>query len=256
MDLRLPIAEGDNYKSPSQRARVVTESWAAENAFCVACPSERLTRARTNTAVLDFTCPRCDAPYQLKASTRPVAKKIMDAGYEAMMRAIRRDALPHFLVMRYETESVRDLLVIPRFVLSPSAIEKRPPLAPTARRAGWVGCNILVTLVPPEGRIVLVDSGLPVSPDAVREQFKAVENLSTVATSSRGWTLDVLTGLRSLGKGAFSLQEAYGLERELARLYPRNRNIRPKIRQQLQVLRDLGYLRFRAPGQYEFREFP
>ena len=37
---------------------------------------------------------------------------------------------------------------------------------------------------------------------------------------------------------------------DLARFYPGNRNVRPKIRQQLQVLRDQGFLQFTARGRY------
>jgi len=43
----------------------------------------------------------------------------------------------------------------------------------------------------------------------------------------------------------------YRFERELAALYPRNHNLRPKIRQQLQVLRDAGLLKFEGQGTYE-----
>jgi type II restriction enzyme len=56
-----------------------------------------------------------------------------------------------------------------------------------------------------------------------------------------------------LGKTEFSLQEVYTLEENLARLHPANRNIQPKIRQQLQVLRDMGLVKFTAPGSYRLR---
>ncbi len=32
--------------------------------------------------------------------------------------------------------------------------------------------------------------------------------------------------------------------------YPNNKNVRPKIRQQLQVLRDLGLIEFEGQGKY------
>jgi type II restriction enzyme len=40
----------------------------------------------------------------------------------------------------------------------------------------------------------------------------------------------------------FTNEDIYAFERELQALHPGNQNIRPKIRQQLQVLRDLGLL--------------
>jgi type II restriction enzyme len=39
-------------------------------------------------------------------------------------------------------------------------------------------------------------------------------------------------------------------EDKLGKLYPNNNNVRPKIRQQLQFLRDNGYLEFLSRGRY------
>ena len=69
----------------------------------------------------------------------------------------------------------------------------------------------------------------------------------------RGWTLDVLNLIRSLHKQTFSLADAYMLETHLAHLHPANRHVRPKIRQQLQVLRDLSLLTFLGHGQYHLK---
>ena len=41
---------------------------------------------------------------------------------------------------------------------------------------------------------------------------------------------------------SFTTAEVYAFERELEKLHPDNRHVRDKIRQQLQVLRDLGLL--------------
>jgi type II restriction enzyme len=49
----------------------------------------------------------------------------------------------------------------------------------------------------------------------------------------------------------FSLQDFYSaFEGSLAALHSENRNVRPKIRQQLQVLRDHGVLQFLTAGRY------
>ena len=47
-----------------------------------------------------------------------------------------------------------------------------------------------------------------------------------------------------LGKKEFSLDEVYAFEKELKAKHPGNNFIKDKIRQQLQVLRDKGYLKF------------
>ena len=56
--------------------------------------------------------------------------------------------------------------------------------------------------------------------------------------------------VEQIGRDAFTLDDVYAFENELARVYPGNRNVRPKIRQQLQVLRDRGYLTFVGRGRY------
>ncbi len=80
--------------------------------------------------------------------------------------------------------------------------------------------------------------------------FARVRPLEKLKAKQRGWTLDVLTAIRSLEKDEFSLGDAYSLEGALSKLHPENRHVRDKIRQQLQVLRDRGLLRFLAPGRY------
>jgi type II restriction enzyme len=79
------------------------------------------------------------------------------------------------------------------------------------------------------------------------------ENWPKSPPSVRGWTLDVLAAVRRLAKPRFSLQELYELEPYLQGIHPHNRNVRPKIRQQLQVLRDLGLIKFTSPGNYAIR---
>jgi len=66
----------------------------------------------------------------------------------------------------------------------------------------------------------------------------------------RGWTLDVLQVVQSLNKPEFSLHDVYAHADALAKLHPANRNIQPKIRQQLQVLRDMGLVEFLGRGLY------
>jgi type II restriction enzyme len=59
--------------------------------------------------------------------------------------------------------------------------------------------------------------------------------------------------VHKIRKIRFTLQDLYDHESYLQRLHPRNQNVRPKIRQQLQVLRDLGMIEFTSPGKYALR---
>ncbi|MGA2242660.1 MAG: DpnI domain-containing protein [Verrucomicrobiota bacterium] len=59
---------------------------------------------------------------------------------------------------------MQNLLLVPSFAFPPSAIIKRKPLSPTARRAGWIGCNFALNRVPVEARIAVVTTILSPSP--------------------------------------------------------------------------------------------
>lgn len=254
MDLQCKTGLASAYKAGPQIARVLSEDWCTRELYCAACDSNRLTRTRTNTPSLDFACPRCEQLYELKSLKRWNPKKIVDAGYEAMLRAIRADRTPNLLVLHYSSHwLVQNLILIPRAFFKESVIEKRKPLSSKAERAGWVGCNILLEQIPADGKIAIISSGLCSPERRVREEFSRVRRLAEIPPQLRGWTIDVLNAIRRLGKTRFSLQELYAFESELQTAHPNNRNVRPKIRQQLQVLRDLGLLKFTAAGSYELQ---
>jgi len=67
---------------------------------------------------------------------------------------------------------------------------------------------------------------------------------------ARGWLLEVMRTVEDIGLSSFTLGDVYAGEDRLQRAYPNNRNVRPKIRQQLQVLRDNGFLEFLGRGKY------
>jgi len=253
--LELPRAGLEGYKSNSQRARIATEAWATKNLYCLNCASDELSCSLPNTAAVDYVCPNCDASFQLKAQSHSFGSKILDAAYATMLRKICEDETPNLIALHYDVESwsVRDVFLVPEFAFSISAIEKRKPLAPTARRAGWIGCNILLTEIPPDARIPLVADGEPANRKLARKQYAKVRPLANLRPEMRGWTLDVLNLIRSLHKQTFTLADAYSLEPHLASLHPANRHVRPKIRQQLQLLRDLGLLRFIGDGNYRLK---
>lgn len=251
MNLRCDLSLAANYASPSQRARVISEAWCLENVYCPACPSPTLRSTVANTPCVDFICTKCSAAYQLKGRKQELGSKIVDSAYKSMIASIENGSVPHLFALRYDLNwNVRTLLVIPSFFFTTSAIERRRPLGPNARRAGWVGCNILLGHIPSSGRIPLVWDGRKQPESKVRTDFNALRDLNDMKPEARGWTLDVLRVVESLGKKQFGLDEVYAFEKELAMLHPTNRHVRDKIRQQLQVLRDLGRLTFGNRGEY------
>jgi len=89
----------------------------------------------------------------------------------------------------------------------------------------------------------VVNEGAISSPTEVRERFSVVrKQVEGLSAKQRGWRLDVLRVIQSLGQKEFSTSDAYAFEQELEQLHPENRNIKAKIRQQLQELRDRNLL--------------
>ncbi len=62
--------------------------------------------------------------------------------------------------------------------------------------------------------------------------------------------MDVLTCINRISTDVFTLAEAYQFDEYLQQKHPNNHNTRPKLRQQLQILRDKGYLEFLGRGVY------
>ncbi|HET8923442.1 MAG TPA: DpnI domain-containing protein [Candidatus Acidoferrum sp.] len=252
MDLNLPTSGLDRYKSASQRARVGTESWGASNFFCPACDSPHLDSAPQGTAAVDYFCPSCESPFQLKSQSKPIGSRIVDAAYSEMKRAILKDRTPNLYVLYYDLTrwAVQTVILIPHFAFALSAVERRKPLAATARRAGWVGCNIVLDKIPVHARIPVIEEGNIRPKQSVREAYQRLRPLEKLQVEKRGWTLDVLQVVQSLNKKEFLLSDVYAHADALARLHPQNAHVRDKIRQQLQVLRDLGLVDFLGGGSY------
>jgi type II restriction enzyme len=142
-------------------------------------------------------------------------------------------------------------MTIPKYFFVPSIIEKRKALTSTARRAGWVGCNIDVSNVPELGKIFFVLNGVVRSKDEVLEKWSKTEFVkSTNNIEAKGWLLDVLVCVERIKKKEFSLDEVYAFEGVLKAKHPANNNVRAKIRQQLQFLRDKGVIEFLGRGRY------
>jgi len=201
LELTCSLAPALNYRSNSQIARVVTENWFARQMYCPACSSNSLTSAPNNCPGVDFRCPMCSLGYQLRSRKTALSNRVVDAGYDAMIRAIRSEQVPNLFLLQYSPSwAVVNLTLVPSFFFTESAIEKRKPLSSNAKRANWVGCNILLDNIPVDGRIAVISSGVAASPSHVRKEYGRIRPLDALKAEVRGWTLDVLNVLRRLGK--------------------------------------------------------
>lgn len=248
LELDPQIAAG--YRSQTQRARVISQSWVAGNLYCAACESRELKPLPEGNPVADFACPSCAEEYQLKSRRRPFGHRVVDGAYGPMMQRLRAGNLPSFIFVHYipKVWRVWDVFIVPKYFFSESTIERRRELSAHARRAGWVGCDISLDYLPRDAKIFVIYGGLPLPERVVRDWWRRFSFLQS--RPERGWTADVLACVRDLRKEVFALDDMYRLEERLGRLHPQNRNVRPKIRQQLQVLRDHGIIEFLGHGLY------
>lgn len=240
------------YHSKAQIARVLTESWFENEMYCPNCLHTEFNKNPNNTQVSDFLCSYCKNEYQLKAQAKPFYSKIVDGAYRPMMDSLKFGIAPSFSFMSYSSQEwlVQNLFVIPKFFFSESIIEKRNPLSSKARRAGWQGCNILLSRLPQMGKIKVIENGSEIPRKNVQASWKKLLFMNKEDYKGKAWTSDVLCCVQKLNKKEFNLNEVYSYEDYLAKLHPNNYNIKPKIRQQLQILRDKGILKFEGNGKY------
>ena len=255
MDIRMDASLGASYHSLQQQARVITEAWAADNMYCVMCGAPHLEPLQNNKPVADLLCPSCRNVFELKSHNGPFGGIIADGAYDTMMARLMDDHNPHLFVMEYNRSEymVENLWIIPKYFFTAEVIIKRKPLGPNARRAGWTGCNIAWKNIPSQGKIPVIQQREVLDPQRVCQKVSATSELATSKITARGWLMDVLYCLEQLGKEEFSLQDVYGFTAYLQERHRENHNVQPKIRQQLQILRDKGYVEFLGRGEYRWK---
>lgn len=243
------------YSSGTQKARAWTEAWVGAWAYCPHCGNATMSQFPNNSPLADFLCTSCSEEFELKSQKGKFGASVADGAYKTKCERLAANNNPNLLLMNYDVKSlsVVNLLIVPKHFFVRDIIEERKPLAPTARRAGWIGSKIRLDRVPESGKIHIVKGGVVRPKDLVLEEWQKTLFLRSESLEARGWLLDVMKCVESLGKRDFTLEEVYAFERHLGDLYPGNQNVRPKIRQQLQYLRDRGYVEFVARGHYRLR---
>ena len=250
MNLNFNQSLAANYKSEPSRIRVLSEDWVAKHGYCPSCNAEPLVEFANNQPVADFYCSNCDEEYELKSKKAKLSNIINDGAYDTMIHRINSKNNPSFFFLTYSPEyKVNNFLIIPKHFFKPDMIIKRKPLSITAKRAGWVGCNIDLRKVPESGKVFLVKDQQVIPRGNVTEQFQKTLFLRQQSQQTRGWTLDVWQCIDRLDTD-FSLNQVYAFANLLKLKHPENNHVKDKIRQQLQVLRDKGIIEFTGRGHY------
>ena len=255
VDLAMRSEIGERYTSAAQKARVITEAWVEENMYCPACSSDSLEHTRRGLELVDFRCGECDEGFQAKSQKHPFGRKVLDSAWRPMEAAVSAGEAPGFFFLQYRAEAwqVSRFFVVPGHFVTPMVVERRAPLRETARRAGWIGCNILLDRIVDTAKIAVVEGDRVYPASEVRERWRQFAFVREARPEGRSWIGDVLSCVQRLGKSEFTLVEMYAFESELSECHPRNKNVRPKIRQQLQALRKHNVVEFLGRGRYRLR---
>ena len=251
MNLNFDESIAINYKSNSQKIRVMSEYWLVKNLFCPCCGNLNIEKIKNNSPVADIYCRNCKEIFELKSKKNNIGSKIVDGAYHTMIERINSNKNPQLFIMDYSLDFfVKDLIFIPKFFFTSDIIEKRKPLSENARRAGWTGCNILYEKIPEQGKIDIIRDGKEISQEKILKSYSQTKKLHTENLNLRGWILDVLNCVNKIKSETFTLQEIYQYADFFKEKHSDNKNIEAKIRQQLQFLRDKGFIEFIGQGNY------
>lgn len=136
----------------------LSEDFIYKHFRCLDCGS-RISKERPGTKCFDHTCMRCGKKYQTKGRAKSLnaLKNCIDKGeftttgsdYKTRLNSVRNRECD-FICVFYETkggvaDSLTGILHVPAHKITEDNVIPCKPLEPPARRAGYQGCNILMT---------------------------------------------------------------------------------------------------------------
>jgi type II restriction enzyme len=236
----------------NKKAIAFTEPFVEENFYCPYCGSS-LIGCDNNDKVRDFDCSKCDENYELKSKQgKSLGKTIADGKFNTMIERINSNSNPNFYFMNYDKNNfdVINFCAVPNYFFTPNIIIPRQKGIPN--RPDYIMCNIDISNIPNSGKIFYVKDREIISKNKVLDDWNKtlfLKNSNNIEV--KGWLLDIMQCIEKLDEKKFSLRDLYIFENYLKIKHPENNNIQAKIRQQLQSLRDKGYLKFTNRGNYE-----
>ncbi len=244
MNLNFKKSLAKNYTNNSQKIRAMSEPWTEENIFCPNCGGI-LSGQKNNEKVSDFLCKNCLEKFEQKASKNKFKWKTIAGEYNTYVEKLKEKNKPNFFFLHYIDIKyiVEDFFVVPKYFFIPEIIEKRSK--GLKNRPNYYMCNILFSKIPNSWKIYYIENWKEIPKERVLEKWQKTAFLKDIKKDNlKGWILDIMNCIESLNKEKFTLKEIYAFEKDLKILHPENKNIKAKIRQQLQFLRDKWYLEF------------
>src|SRR5271154_1183227 len=177
------------YASGSQSARAWTEQWVRTWAYCPNCGVSKINPFPNNSPVADFHCTSCKEEFELKSQKSRFGSKVLDGAFKTKCERLDADNNPNLFLMNYDLKqlSVVNFFIVPKHFFVREIIEERKPLAATARRAGWVGSNILLSRVPESGKIHIVQNSMARPKEIVLQEWQKTLFLRDESLEARGW---------------------------------------------------------------------
>ena len=195
------------YSSGSQNARAWTEAWVGTWAYCPHCGNAKISSFPNNSPLADFCCITCNEEFELKSQKGKFGAKVLDGEFKTKCDRLAASNNPNLLLLNYDLKSlaVVNLFIVPKHFFVKEIIEERKPLAVTARRAGWIGSKILLDRVPESGKIHIVQGSVVRPKELVLAEWQKTLFLRSELLEMRGWLLDVMKCVESLGRSEFRL---------------------------------------------------
>lgn len=239
------------YHSSAQKARVLTEAWLKNNMYCPSCGNESFSKFENNSPVADVYCSNCLEEYELKSKIgQTMGNSISDGAYHTMLERIHSSTNPNFFFLSYckREFKVQELILIPKhFFTADIIIPRKKGLK---NRPNYIMCSIDTKTLPESAKIQIISQQKPIEKSIIIKQWKQHLFIRQYSTEHKGWLFAIMQCLDRIPSQDFSLKDVYFFETELSKLFPNNHNIKAKIRQQLQILRNQGIIEFSRRGYY------
>ena len=87
--------------------------------------------------------------------------------------------------------------------------------------------------------------------DESEDQLIPIDKSINIKKQFTEWEKDIFDCIDTLPFSEFKLTDVYKFEKHLKSKHPKNNFVKEKIRQILQALRDLGFVKFVKPGEYK-----
>ena len=244
MNFKMNTEMSENYKSNSQKARVVTEVWILENFKCPFCHS-KLSQYTANNKCADYYCKKCSEDFEFKIINGKFSKdKMNGAAYQATLDKINSNKASHWILLEHNNYVVSGLTFIPKHFFYDEMIEPRNKLSESARRAGWQGCRIALNMIPSFGKIEYIKNGKEVDKKIIEYKLSKASTFKKSNLKNKNWKLEILSLVDSLHETIFSASDLYSFIPMLEIKHPDNHHKEARIRETLQQLRDDGYIKF------------